>query len=88
MRILAITTLSFLLLAGSSTASAGEEIQLAAAIGARAISKPAGDEALRRPEPEMVGNALSKTAMISIGVGAAVVVGVVAGGSSSSTTSH
>lgn len=75
------------LLGGNGAVYAGEEIQLAAAIGARAIEKSGQVvEAEKRPEPQVVGNALSRTAMISIGVGAAVVIGVVAGGSS--TTSH
>jgi hypothetical protein len=83
---LAFIPVSLLLTLTTVPASAGEEIQLAAAIGARAIPKPA-EEAAKRPEPVAeAASSLSRTAMISIGVGAAVVIGAVAGGSS--TTSH
>ena len=75
---------------------ADEQIQLAAAIGMPASTPPSGEDSGTTQPPQRStgspidgsGPRLSTPAMIAIGAGVAVVIGVASGGSSSSTTSH
>jgi len=84
--------LGFLASMTTSAAFAGEEIQLAAAIGAPAVDKPVVKEEAVQPtysKPKTAtaaaGSGMTTAATIVIGVAVAA---VIAGSSSDSTTSH